>query len=269
MLAPKRLTSLTADLPASARNPTVSPALAPPHVGKIRAAKACLTAIVRVSHESGLPFSLLMAIGQVESGRRDKVSRRILPWPWTINAAGGGHFYATKQAAVAAVHRLRGKGVAPIDVGCMQIDLHHHPHAFASLNEAFDPVANVRYGAAFLKRLHKAAGVWPLAIADYHSQTPSIGAAYAVRVLTAWRHERHGSAAAQLAALAADGVSGTATHSAPQQQVAGATQSTPAPVSPQSPTTMAVLRPPSPGISGRTGRTLADYRRAPVMIAGR
>ena len=242
---------------------------ASPRVRQDRSAKACLSAIVRVSHESGLPSGLLTAIGRVESGRRDRVSGRIVPWPWTVNAAGQGHFYATKQEAVAAVRRLRATGIAPIDVGCMQIDLDHHPHAFASLDDAFDPLANVRYGAAFLERLHKAAGAWPLAIADYHSQTPSIGAAYAVRVLTAWRHEGGGSAATELAALGAGGKSGPAAQSMAGQKTAMAGSPGPTAAMPQDQAILPVLRPPAPGVIGRTGRSLADYRRMPVMIAGR
>ena len=35
-------------------------------------------------------------------------------------------------------------GVSSVDAGCTQINLRHHPAAFAYLKEAFDPVANVR-----------------------------------------------------------------------------------------------------------------------------
>ena len=34
------------------------------------------------------------------------------------------------------------RGVRQVDVGCMQINLQSHPHAFASLEDAFDPGSN-------------------------------------------------------------------------------------------------------------------------------
>ena len=37
----------------------------------------------------------------------------------------------------------------------MQINLFHHPDAFASLDAAFDPMDNIAYGADFLRRLHR------------------------------------------------------------------------------------------------------------------
>jgi hypothetical protein len=262
-------TSLTALLgtPPPAASPVSTSAMSPPPIGD--PANACLHAIAAVNGTAALPAGLLRAVAVVESGRRDQASGHVVPWPWTINAGGHGHFFATRKAAIDAVRHLRAAGVAPIDVGCMQIDLDHHPHAFASLEQAFDPRVNVRYGAAFLKRLHRAAGAWPLAIADYHSQTPSIGAAYAVRVLAAWQHEPHGRGTA-LAALS-DGKPAAAGASrkkqAPAQQVA--MTDAPSPAVPATATGLPALSPPPPGITGRRGRTLADYRRMPVQIAGR
>ena len=68
----------------------------------------------------------------------------------------------------------------------MQINLLQHPDAFSSLEQAFDPSANVAYGAQFLAALYHPSGTWPEAIAAYHSQTPKIGADYWGRVLAHW-----------------------------------------------------------------------------------
>jgi hypothetical protein len=76
--------------------------------------------------------------------------------------------------------------VASIDVGCMQVNLMHHPAAFATLEEAFDPMANALYAARFLNMLFSGSGDWPAAAAAYHSQTREIGAAYKEKVLAAW-----------------------------------------------------------------------------------
>ena len=77
------------------------------------------------------------------------------PWPWTVDAEGQGAFYDSKELAIAAVRALQARGVRSIDVGCMQVNLMHHPNAFNSLEQAFDPVArNANYAAQFLTELH-------------------------------------------------------------------------------------------------------------------
>jgi hypothetical protein len=74
--------------------------------------------------------------------------------------------------------------VTYLDVGCMQVDLRMHPHAFVSLEQAFDPTANAEYGARFLRELHDgiAGGNWFTAIGLYHSQTPVLAALYRQQV---------------------------------------------------------------------------------------
>ena len=91
-----------------------------------------------------------------------------------------------RPTAIAAVQALQAAGIRSIDVGCMQVNLFYHPTAFASLDEAFDPLANARYAARFLAVLYRREGTWPAAAAAYHSQTPALGAAYAQRVMAAW-----------------------------------------------------------------------------------
>ncbi len=145
----------------------------------------CTAAIATAEHTGDIPAGLLAAIGRVESGRADPTSGAVRPWPWTIDADGAGHFFATKAEAVTAVMELRARGVLSIDVGCMQINLMHHPAAFASLQEAFDPLANALYAARFLNKLFRATGDWSAAVAAYHSQTRDVGAAYEEKVLAA------------------------------------------------------------------------------------
>jgi hypothetical protein len=82
---------------------------------------------------------------------------------------------------------LQAQGVRSIDVGCMQINLLHHPDAFASLDEAFDPAANAAYAVRFLKALYNQSRDWPTAVATYHSNTPDIAADYQRRVLAVWQ----------------------------------------------------------------------------------
>jgi len=146
----------------------------------------CRAAIARAELDAQIPAGLLQAIGRVESGRRNPETGTAGPWPWTINAEGRGHFFPDKAAAIAAVRELQGRGVRVIDVGCMQVNLHHHPRAFASLDEAFDPVSNARYAAQFLTQLHAARNDWMTAAGHYHSHTPELAQAYRARVQAAW-----------------------------------------------------------------------------------
>jgi hypothetical protein len=152
--------------------------------------RLCRPAILAAERSFGIPDHLLAAIAHVESGRRDPVSGSFDPWPWTINADGQGSFYDTKTQAVAAVQDMRMRGVRSIDVGCMQISLLHHPDAFTSLDQAFDPAANALYGARFLRELHDKANAWPRAVELYHSATPELGQEYGRQVYAALPSEQ-------------------------------------------------------------------------------
>jgi hypothetical protein len=142
----------------------------------------CETAIAAAEKAPRLPDKLMPAISRVESGRLDPVTRRVRPWPWTINVEGTGFFFDAKDQAVAAVRALQARGVRSIDVGCMQVNLMHHPTAFASLDDAFEPVMNARYAARFLLALHRQTGDWSLAAANYHSANADRGEDYQRRV---------------------------------------------------------------------------------------
>lgn len=133
-----------------------------------------------------LPQKLLGSIAMVESGRRDASTGVVGPWPWTINVAGTGFFFESKADVIAAVERHRAAGVHSIDVGCMQVNLVHHPNAFTSLEHAFDPQVNATYAAGFLSRLYQETGEWPKAAAAYHSRTPELASKYLQRVFSVW-----------------------------------------------------------------------------------
>ncbi|MEI6161260.1 MAG: transglycosylase SLT domain-containing protein [Roseococcus sp.] len=162
-----------------------APGLAQPSAGADPTLQ-CRAAIARAEQDAQIPAGLLQAIGRVESGRRNPETGTSGPWPWTINAEGRGHFFPDKAAAIAAVRELQGRGVRVIDVGCIQVNLHHHPRAFASLEEAFDPVSNARYAAQFLTQLQAARNDWITAAGHYHSHTPELAQAYRARVQAAW-----------------------------------------------------------------------------------
>jgi hypothetical protein len=156
----------------------------------------CRHAIDLAARAHGVPPGLLAAIGRVESGRRDPASGALHPWPWTVDVEGEGSFYDSKPQAIAAVRAAQARGVRSIDVGCMQVNLLHHPDAFASLEQAFDPVANADYAARFLSELRSQRGGWPQAAALYHSATPELGNAYQQKVMAVLPEEERLAAAA-------------------------------------------------------------------------
>jgi hypothetical protein len=145
----------------------------------------CRRAITAAEPDSGVPPGLLGAIALVESGQRNPRTGAPEPWPWSYNVAGEGHAPPTKAAAIAEVSALLARGVRSVDVGCMQVNLLHHPAAFANLEEAFDPATNLRYAARFLRDLRNRTGDWGQAIARYHSGEAERGAAYSRRVALA------------------------------------------------------------------------------------
>jgi hypothetical protein len=134
----------------------------------------------------GVPPGLLLAIGHVEAGRRDPNHSRVVAWPWSVDVEGQGHQFNEAAGAIDMARSALASGHRNIDVGCFQISLLYHGHAFPTLETAFDPAANSDYAAAFLSSLRNRLGSWEQAVAAYHSATPDIGEPYRRRVFNAW-----------------------------------------------------------------------------------
>jgi hypothetical protein len=160
----------------------------------VRQSALCDAAIHQAEARYHLPPALLTSIARVESGRPITSLGDTRPWPWTIDADGLGLFVDSKAAAVAWM-RMQAVHHNFVDVGCMQVDLYFHPHAFASLDEAFDPVANVDYAARLLVDLYRgeAGGSWDLAVGLYHSHTSLLAAEYRDRVAMVGADVLHGT----------------------------------------------------------------------------
>jgi hypothetical protein len=144
----------------------------------------CAAAIAAAERHSGLPAGLLGAIAKVETGRRAP-DGSVQPWPWSFNAAGDGRYIASKAEAMQEVRGLQARGIRSIDIGCMQVNLLHHPNAFADLEAGFDPATNVAYAVRYLRELQARTGDWNQAVALYHSATPERGLIYQQRVMAA------------------------------------------------------------------------------------
>ena len=152
----------------------------------VQGAKLCTRHLSRYEREYGIPTHLLSAIASTESGRYHSGLKISVPWPWTINAEGKGYYFDTKEQAVSAARKFLARGIQSIDVGCMQVNLYHHPHAFSSLDKAFEPENNIAYAASFLRELYQSDGTWKQAAADYHSKTPQLGNEYVGIVYNSW-----------------------------------------------------------------------------------
>jgi hypothetical protein len=150
----------------------------------------CAGALASAESERDTPEYLLTAIAKVESGRWHPDIQEKLAWPWTVTAEGRGRHLPSKAAAMAEVAALRARGVTSIDVGCMQINLRHHPKAFADLDTAFDPASNVGYAVQLLSSLRREWGSWTRAVGNYHSNTPALSGPYRVKVFRALFAER-------------------------------------------------------------------------------
>lgn len=136
----------------------------------------CEAMAARIGAAEGLPAGLLPAISRIESGRR--IERSVRAWPWTLNHAGKGLYFETRQEALDYLRETVTEGPRNIDVGCMQVNHYWHGENFPSLEAMIDPETNIRYAVRFLKELHAREGSWEEAVKNYHSPDPERGARY-------------------------------------------------------------------------------------------
>ena len=160
-------------------------ALAPP-----AGAEAALDVVARwtVHYEQHyrMPDQLLWAIAVTETGRAGA------PWPWTLNIAGQGQYFADRAAAAAVLMRTPGDAV---DVGALQISLRFHAKRFRSRVDALDPKQNIGIAAAYLAELREIGGSWTEAVGRYHGGGPArrhryVCKVYAVMAVLHGRPER-------------------------------------------------------------------------------
>jgi Flp pilus assembly protein TadD len=123
----------------------------------------------------------------VESGRSDPLTGLTTPWPWTIQTRGHGHVYETSSEAVGEAMTFLKAGSGFVDVGCLQVDLFHHPDAFRTLEAAFDPATNIDYAVRYLSGLAHSRGSWLEAVAAYNAGNPADGVEYLAKVLYLWK----------------------------------------------------------------------------------
>ncbi|MBN8828897.1 MAG: transglycosylase SLT domain-containing protein [Sphingobacteriia bacterium] len=145
-------------------------------LSKISFAKDCQRYIRNYEKQYNIPKDLLSAISNVESSYN----------PYAVNFAGKAYYFKTKEEAIVYVNDLLAKGYKSFDVGCLQINYRYHSKNFNSLDEMFEITNNIKYGANYLKQLHKATSNWREAVAKYHSSKEINQRKYTRQVLEKW-----------------------------------------------------------------------------------
>lgn len=122
----------------------------------------------QVAMQERVPAEALYSLAMTESSR--KLPHGVRPWPWTINVAGKGYRYATRQEAYQALLAfMRHYPLKRIDVGISQVNLGWNGHRFRSTWEAFDPYINLHAAARILRACYdKKPGSWIAAAGCYH-----------------------------------------------------------------------------------------------------
>ncbi len=115
-----------------------------------------------------VPAESLYSLAMAESTRSTAWGAK--PWPWTINVAGRGYHYDTREEAFTALLGFMQRWpLKNIDVGLAQVNLGWNGHFFATYRDAFDPYTNLRAAARILRACYDARpGSWLQAAGCYH-----------------------------------------------------------------------------------------------------
>ncbi|MBN3776554.1 lytic transglycosylase domain-containing protein [Burkholderia sp. Ac-20345] len=137
---------------------------------------ACSRAVVpfELLHTNVDP-KILAGIALNESNYRGRA------WPWTLNVAGQGYFFKSREEAYKAIELLLAHDRCNFDVGLMQVNWCYHGKRFASAWDALAPAANVAVAEAILTENFARTDSVAKAIAYYHSANPNPGRSYLAR----------------------------------------------------------------------------------------
>jgi hypothetical protein len=102
-------------------------------------------------------------------------------WPWTLNVAGRGFFFRTREDAYKAVRLLIADGRCDFDVGLMQVNWCYHAKRFASPWDALAPATNIHAAEDILNENYRKTHSAVKAVAYYHSANPQPGREYLAR----------------------------------------------------------------------------------------
>lgn len=139
-------------------------------------------AYTNAAHAHQVPPVMLYALSLAESATTLSIGRR--PWPWTLNIAGRGERYATRNAACQALIASL-KQTQIIDVGISQLNVHWQQRLFGADGRfadpcaALNPYANLDAAATILYRCHqRMKDSWIAAAGCYHRPAGGAPAAH-------------------------------------------------------------------------------------------
>jgi len=128
-------------------------------------------AYLQAARQHDVPPDLLYAVALTESSKQ--LEHGIRPWPWTLNIAGKGHYFASRKEACDALFRAQFE-TRVIDVGIAQLNMRWQPQLFGAGNrfvdpcDALDPYANLEEAAGLLREHYDVSGDWLSAAGRYH-----------------------------------------------------------------------------------------------------
>ena len=104
---------------------------------ELNESRKCINIFRALEQKLDLPEDVLFAIGLHETKKIHSIYKKPIAWPWTANVKGKSYYFKNKREAVNFVKTNIKQGNTNIDVGCMQVNLKHHPNAFRSIEQAF------------------------------------------------------------------------------------------------------------------------------------
>jgi hypothetical protein len=104
-------------------------------------------------------------------------------WPWTLNVAGRGFFFRTRDDAYRAIRFLISGGRSDFDIGLMQVNWGYHSKRFKSAWDALSPATNIHVAEEILNENYQKTHSVVKAVAYYHSANPQPGREYLARFI--------------------------------------------------------------------------------------
>lgn len=124
----------------------------------------CEAEIARASAKFGVPLPILYAVGLTESGGNGTLQ------PLLVATRKTSYVAKSVPDAIRKFNEIRvAENTDLVDLGCLQANYYWHKDEFRSLEEMFDPRANVEQAAKFLTVLYKRHKSWIMAAARYNA----------------------------------------------------------------------------------------------------
>jgi hypothetical protein len=122
------------------------------------------------AHAAAVPSEVLYSVALQESGTYlIGRKRQLVPWPWTLNVAGAGYRFATRDDACSALLiAIATVGPKRVDSGLGQVNIGWNGHRFSEPCESLNPYTNLRVTSQILAEQHAVGGDWITAAGRYH-----------------------------------------------------------------------------------------------------